>query len=183
MKEKKILLKIIIILEGFNLDKLPDININDIHIDIIFELDENSILTVTGVIKENNYEKSIIIRNVKGGLSREEIELAKIKNKREKKELKELKKQMSLDKNYKNEIDKLLNDINHSTNVLQKHFLIENLKIKLENYIEFLDKNVFDNFAFNENLKKYLTYLFKLYSLLLKDNKYQSEREKKKYYI
>ena len=51
----------------------------DVHIEITFELDADAILTVTGKIRENNSENSIVIKSDKGGLSKNEIENAKLK--------------------------------------------------------------------------------------------------------
>ena len=64
-------------LGSFRLKDLPERKKEDVHLEVTFELDEDSILTVTAVDRDNkNKSNSIVIKNDKGGLSRNEIENA-----------------------------------------------------------------------------------------------------------
>ena len=66
----------------FRLTDLPLKKKDEVKLEVTFELDEDSILTVTAVERDNkNNINSIVIKNDKGGLSRNEIE-----NSRKKKE-------------------------------------------------------------------------------------------------
>ena len=123
----------------FVLENIPKKKKDEINIEITFDLDENSILTVTAFIKENKETKSIIIKNDKGDLSELEIKIAKEKNKKEKKgNLKSMKSE----RNYKKEIYNLINQVNNSTNDLEKYYKLNNLKNTIEGFIEFFSKNM-----------------------------------------
>ena len=72
------------ILGKFELLDLPSKKRDEVTVEVTFELDEDSILTVTAVEKDNKSNtNSIVIKNDKGGLSRNEIEKAKIKQENE----------------------------------------------------------------------------------------------------
>jgi molecular chaperone DnaK (HSP70) len=87
----------------FTIENVPHKRRNEISIEVTFDLDEDSILTVTGLIKENNSFNKIIIKNDKGGLSENEKVKAKEIQKKEKLRKKRIT-DMDLERNYKNEI-------------------------------------------------------------------------------
>ena len=65
-------------LGNFRLTNLPNKPKTEVEFEVTFDLDEDSILTVTAVEKDNKENtNSIVIKNDKGGLSRNEIEEAK----------------------------------------------------------------------------------------------------------
>ena len=111
-------------LGSFYLYDIPNKKNNEINIDITFDLDENSILTVTGVIKENNCTNSIVIKKDKGGLSREEIEKAILKNKKEK--FKKDIKLINLEKQCRYNVSELFKKINNSSNEIENLNLVQN---------------------------------------------------------
>ena len=157
-------------LGNFELLNLPKKKKKDINIDIIFELDENSILTVTGKIRENNIENSIVIKNDKGGLSRNEIEKAKLKLENE--EIgKDLEPALTIERNYKYEMNNLINKINICNNPDIQFELYQKLENTLENFISTFNLENEDNYIFKEKMHFYLTPLFQIYSILLKSNK------------
>ena len=59
-------------LGNFELLDIPKKKKDEINILVTFDLDEDSILTVTAIIEENNCTNSIVIKNDKGGLSKNE---------------------------------------------------------------------------------------------------------------
>ena len=62
----------------FELSNLPSKKKNEVSVDVTFDLDEDSILTVTAVELDNKSNtNSIVIKNDKGGLSKNEIEKQK----------------------------------------------------------------------------------------------------------
>ena len=150
----------------FTLDNIPKKKADDIHIDIIFDLDENSILTVTGVIKENNSSNSIKIKNDKGGLSKNEILLAQKRQTKEKfgKNIKTL---MENEKNYKKLINNYSKLIKNETKIPLLLNYQNELKECIEKFIDIFKKDIKDNFTLKEKTHYYLTYLFNSYSYLL----------------
>ena len=153
----------------FTLDNIPLRKKNDIHIDIIFDLDENSILTVTGIVKENNSSNSLRIKNDKGGLSKNEILLAQKRHKNEKRG-KNIKILMENERNYKqliNNYSSLIKTEQRKPRLLYYQTL---LKDNIEQFIDFFRKNMkdnLDNFTLKEKIHFYLKYLFATYSWLL----------------
>ena len=161
----------------FELLDIPKKKKEDINIDITFELDEDSILTVTAVIRENNCKNSIIIKNDKGGLSKNEIEIAKEKQKNE--TIGEnLGPAILIERNYKGDINKLINKINNSTKARDQFYYLQSLKTTIETFIETLNKEISNNITFKEKMYYYLSLLFNTYSLILNYSIFLSEEEK-----
>jgi len=152
-------------LGNFQLIDLPHKKKKDINIEITFELDENSILTVTGICKENNCTKSIVIKNDKGGLSREQIENAKLKLENEEYG-KDLGTIIVLERNTKYEMNELIKKINNSSIKEEQLKLLNDLKNIIEQFLELLKEKMEDNDKYREKLYFYLNYLFNTYSLI-----------------
>jgi molecular chaperone DnaK (HSP70) len=161
----------------FRLTNLPHKKRNEVNLEVTFELDEDSILTVTAVEKDNNSNtNSIVIKNDKGGLSRNEIEQSK-KNQEKETIGKDLEPAMSLERNYKNEINKLFNKVNTLTDPNEQYLTLQQLQRCIENFIETFDKDMEDNFIYKQKMHYYLTYLFNAYSLSLNFQSLISEEE------
>ena len=162
----------------FKLKGLPLKKKEDVHLEVTFELDEDSILTVTAVDKDNRANSnSIVIKNDKGGLSRNEIENA-IRKQEEETIGKDLEPAMILEKNYKNEIYTLFNKVNTLTDPEEQYSCLQLLQKSLEDFIETFNKDISDNFTYKQKMHFYLTYLFNVYSLLL-NFKYLISNEEK----
>ena len=161
----------------FKLMDIPYKKKEEVNIDITFELDENSILTVTGIIKENNCSNSIVIKNDKGGLSKNEIEEAKIKNYNETKG-DDLEPAMIIERNYKKEISYLMDKINSEIDLKELYGHLINLKSTIENFINSFNNDLLDNHAYKEKMHFYLIYLFNAYSYLLNLNELLPTEEK-----
>ena len=148
----------------FTLDNLPHKKKGEVLLEVTFELDEDSILTVTAVEKDNkSNNNSIVIRNDKGGLSRKEIEKA-IKKQEEETIGQDLQPAMAIERNYKNEINQLFNKINSLTNQLEQYTALQQLERCIESFIETFHKDIDDNFTYKQKMHYYLTYLFNAYS-------------------
>ena len=150
----------------FDLLDIPKKKKDEINIEVTFELDEDSILTVNAVIKENNCNNSIVIKNDKGGLSKNEILNAKIKQENEKIG-ENLGPAMTIERNYKKEINKYINLINNSFKQIEQLYYLNKLGKIVENFISTFDKNVLDNYTFKEKMHFYLNILFNAYSVML----------------
>ena len=162
----------------FRLNNLPNKKKEDVHLEVTFELDEDSILTVTAVDKDNkSNSNSIVIKNDKGGLSRNEIENA-IKKQENETVGRDLEPAMALERNYKNEINKLFNKVNNLTDQNEQYSCLQLLQKCLENFIDTFNKDINDNFTYKQKMHYYLTYLFNTYSSLLNFKLLISEEEK-----
>ena len=162
----------------FKLKGLPHKKKEDVHLDVTFELDEDSILTVTAVDRDNkSNSNSIVIKNDKGGLSRNEIETA-IKKHEEETLGKDLEPALAIEKNYKSEILKLINKVNTLTDQEEQYSCLQLLQQSIENFISTFNKDISDNFTYKMKMHFYLTYLFNVYSLLLNFKLLLSEEEK-----
>ena len=152
----------------FSLEKIPYKKKDDIHIDISFDLDENSLLTVKATIKENNVSKSIKIKNEKGELSEDEIKNAKNRRKNEGTyKNKSLRTKMEEENNYKKNINFYLNKLKNEKNETILYHELPNLRTNIEKFIDFLSKDIEDNDTLKEKINHYLAYLFGVYSRLL----------------
>ena len=156
-------------LGNFELIDLPYKKKNDIHIEITFNLNENSILTVTGIVKENNCTNSIVIKNNKGGLSRDEIENAKLKLENEEYG-KDLGSIIALERNTKYEMNELIKKINNSSIKEEQLKLLNDLNNIIEQFLELFKEKMEDNDMYLEKIHFYLNYLFNSYSLILDFN-------------
>jgi len=166
------------LLGKFRLENLPHKKADEVIIEVIFELDEDSILTVTAIEKENkSNSNSIVIKNDKGGLSRNEIEKAK---EREINETfgKDLEPAMIIERNYKKEINELFNKVNSLTDQLEQYQTLLQLQKCIENFIETFNKDNEDNFTYKQKMHYYLTYLFYAYSSILNFKPYTTNEEK-----
>ena len=163
----------------FKLTNLPSKKAGEVKIDVTFELDENSILTVTAVDRDNlSNNNSIVIINDKGGLSKNEIEKAKIKQENETFG-KDLDAAISIERNYKNEINQLFIKINELTGPNEQYYNLQQLQKYIEEFIETFNKDISDNYAYKQKMHYYLNLLFISYSCSLNFKNLMSEEEKK----
>ena len=163
----------------FKLTNLPSKKAGEVNIDVTFELDENSILTVTAVDRDNlSNNNSIVIVNDKGGLSKNEIEKAKIKQENETFG-KDLAPAITIERNYKNEINQLLIKINELTDPNEQYYNLQQLQKYIEEFIETFNKDISDNYAYKQKMYYCLNLLFISYSCSLNFKNLMSEEEKK----
>jgi hypothetical protein len=155
----------------FELINLPKKKKEEVKIEVTFELNEDSILTVTGVEKENNSKNSIVIINDRGGLSQNEIEKAK-QEQDSTDEIKDLGPAMIIEKNYKYEINNLFNKVNKSTIAEEQYKLLKVLERTIENFIQTFNEDISDNYTYKQKMHYYLTYLFNAYSASLNFKSY-----------
>ena len=85
---------------------------------------------------------------------------------------------MSMEKNYKNEIHKLFEEINNSTNKEEQYLLLQELQTNIENFIETFNKDLEVNYTYKQKMYYYLNNLFNAYSCSLNFSAYISEEEK-----
>ena len=165
------------LLGKFRLVNLPMKPKNEVDFEVTFDLDEDSILTVTAVEKNNKSNcNSIVIKNDKGGLSKNEIEEAK---KRQNDEYgSNLEPAMIIERNYKKEINKLYNEINTLTDPQEQYYTIIKLKNTIENFVNSFNKENMENETYKQKMYYYLTYLFNCYSSLLNFKNLISDEEK-----
>ena len=165
------------LLGKFRLVNLPMKPKNEVDFEVTFDLDEDSILTVTAVEKNNKSNcNSIVIKNDKGGLSKNEIEEAK---KRQNDEYgSNLEPAMIIERNYKKEINKLYNEINSLTDPKEQYYTIIKLKNTIENFVNSFNKENMENETYKQKMYYYLTYLFNCYSSLLNFKNLISDEEK-----
>ena len=165
------------LLGKFRLVNLPMKPKNEVDFEVTFDLDEDSILTVTAVEKNNKSNcNSIVIKNDKGGLSKNEIEEAK---KRQNDEYgSNLEPAMIIERNYKKEINKLYNEINTLTDPKEQYYTIIKLKNTIENFVNSFNKENMENETYKQKMYYYLTYLFNCYSSLLNFKNLISDEEK-----
>ena len=148
----------------FRLTNLPHKPRNEVEFEVTFDLDEDSILTVTAVEKDNKSNtNSIVIKNDKGGLSRNEIEQAKLKQSEENYG-KDLEPGIILERNYKKEINNLYNQINVLTNPQEQYLTLRKLQNCIESLINSFEKNSMGNETYKQKMYFYLIYLFNCYS-------------------
>ena len=165
------------LLGKFELTNLPSKKSNEVPVDVTFELDEDSILTVTAVEQKNQLTtNSIVIKNDKGGLSRNEIENAKQKQEDETIG-QDLEPAMALERNYKYDINRLFNKVNTLTDSQEQYTTLKELKKYIEEYLSTFNKEIYDNFTFQQKMHYYLTYLFSTYSALLNYKSFIKENE------
>ena len=165
------------LLGKFRLVNLPMKPKNEVDFEVTFDLDEDSILTVTAVEKNNKSNcNSIVIKNDKGGLSKNEIEEAK---KRQNDEYgSNLEPAMIIERNYKKEINKLYSEINTLTDPKEQYYTIIKLKNTIENFVNSFNKENMENETYKQKMYYYLTYLFNCYSSLLNFKNLISDEEK-----
>ena len=164
-------------LGNFRLTNLPNKPKTEVEFEVTFDLDEDSILTVTAVEKDNKENtNSIVIKNDKGGLSRNEIEEAK-KLLNDEKIGGDLEPAMIIERNYKKEIFSLFNKINTLTNPNEQYLSIQQLQKCIENFIETFNKKDMENETYKQKTYYYLAYLFNCYSSLLNFKSLVSQEE------
>ena len=163
----------------FELTNLPSKKAGEVKIEVTFELDENSILTVTGIEKDNlSNNNYIVIKNDKGGLSKNEIEKAKIEQENETFG-NDLDPAISIERNYKNEINQLVNKINNITDPNEKYYSLQQLQKCIEGFIETFNKDISDNYTYMQKMHYYLNLLFISFSCSLNFTNLLSEEDKK----
>jgi len=145
-------------------------------IDITFELNNDSILTVSVVQRYTKKSQTIVIENDKCKLSEKEIEEARKKQKNDNKPNTNLTEKMKKEKNYKYEIFNLATKIKDSKNNSEKIEYLQKLKNIIEKFIDTFTKEVVSFWRKNNNTESimyyekmyfYLNYLFPAYSKLL----------------
>ena len=162
----------------FTLCNLPPKKAGEVKIEVTFELDEDSILTVTAVEKDNvSNNDSIVIKNDKGGLSRKEIEKAKI-NQENETIGKDMDPAIAIERNYKNEINKLLNKINSLTDPNEQYYNLQELQKCIEEFVGTFKKDNIDNYTYKQKMFYYLNYLFISYSATFNFKNLISQEEK-----
>ena len=168
----------------FRLVNLPNKPLNEVEFEVTFDLDEDSILTVTAVERDNKSNwNSITIKNDKGGLSKNEIEEAKIKLEEEETIGYDLEPAMILERNYKKEINLLYNKINTLTDLQEQYLCLLQLKDYFEKFINSFDRNNLINDTLREKLYYYLIHLFNTYSALLNFSTFLTIDEKDDIYL
>ena len=166
------------LLGQFRLTNLPNKPLTEVELEVTFDLNEDSILTVTAVERDNKSNwNSIIIKNDKGGLSKNEIEEAKMKEKEETKGY-DLEPAMIIERNYKKEINLLYKKINTLTEPLEQYLCLSQMKNYIEKLINSFDRDNINNDTLREKLYYYLKHLFKTYSALLNFSNLISIEEK-----
>ena len=168
----------------FRLINLPNKPLTEVEFEVTFDLDEDSILTVTAVERDNKSNwNSITIKNDKGGLSKNEIEEAKIKLEEEETIGYDLEPAMILERNYKKEINLLYNKINTLTDLQEQYLCLLQLKDYFEKFINSFDRNNIMNDTLREKLYYYLIHLFNTYSALLNFSTFLTIDEKDDIYL
>ena len=171
------------LLGKFRLINLPMKPKDEVEFEVTFDLDEDSILTVTAVEKDNKSNfNSIVIKNDKGGLSKNEIEEAKIKQNEENSN-KDLDPAMILERNYKKEINNLYKEINTLTNPQEQFYAIRKLQNCIETFINTFNKDNMENETYKQKMYYYLTYLFNCFSSLLNFTNLISIEEKDEIFL
>ena len=144
--------------------------------DITFELNNDSILTVSVVQRYTKKKQTVVIENDKCKLSEKEIEEARKKQKSDNKPNTNLTEKMIKEKNYKYEIFNLVTKIKDSKNNSEKIEYLQKLKNIIEKFIDTFTKEVDSFWYCNKNTESimyyekmyfYLNYLFTAYSYLL----------------
>ena len=144
--------------------------------DITFEINNDSILTVTCEQRYNKKKKIMVIENDKCKLSEKEIEKAREKQKNDNKPNTNLTEKMEKEKNYKYEIFNLVTKIKDSKNNSEKIKNLLELKNIIEKFIDtftkkvdsfWKDNNNTESIMYYEKMYFYLNYLFTAYSNLL----------------
>ena len=171
------------LLGKFKLINLPMKPRDEVDLEVTFDLDEDSILTVTAVEKDNKSNfNSIVIKNDKGGLSKNEIEEAKIIQSEEN-SIKDLDPAIELERNYKKEINSLYKEINTLTDPQEQFYAIRKLQNCIEAFINTFDKNNMENETYRQKMYYYLTYLFNCFSSLLNFKNLISIEEKDEIFL
>ena len=166
------------LLGQFRLTNLPNKPLTEVELEVTFDLNEDSILTVTAVERDNKSNwNSIIIKNDKGGLSKNEIEEAKMKEKEETKGY-DLEPAMIIERNYKKEINLLYKKINTLNEPLEQYLCLLQMKNHIEKLINSFDRDNINNDTIIEKLYYYLKHLFNTYSALLNFSNLISIEEK-----
>ena len=151
-------------------------------IEVIFDIDVNSILNVKATEKSSGKTNNITITNDKGNLNSDEIEQFRNDNKsvEENGVLQSTRKQKNLRKNmtfYSDQINKCIN-------TQEKSSLCEKLALEIEEYImDFNYDLVETNEAYFEKYVKYVKYLFQTYLIILQNKKDQTDYLKSKIFI
>ena len=171
------------LLGKFRITNLPMKPKDELEFEVTFDLDEDSILTVTAVEKGNKSNfNSIVIKNDKGGLSKNEIEEAKMKQNEEKSN-KDLAPALILERNYKKEINNLYKEINTITNTTEQFYCIRKLQNCIESFINSFNKDEMENETYKQKMYYYLTYLFNCFSSLLNFKSLISIEEKDEIFL
>lgn len=151
-------------------------------IEVIFDIDVNSILNVKATEKSSGKTNNITIINDKGNLNSDEIEQFRKDNRNveEKGGLESTRKQKNLRKNMNFYSDQ----INKSINIEEKCSLCEKLAFEIEEYIMQFDYNLVEtNEAVFEKYVKYVKYLFQTFLIILQNKKEQTDYIKNKIFI
>ena len=171
------------LLGQFRLINLPKKPLTEVEFEVTFDLDEDSILTVTAVERDNKSNwNSLVIKNDKGGLSKKEIEEERLKH-AEEKIGNDLEPAMILERNYKKEINLLYNKINTLTDLQEQYLCLLDLKKYIEKFINSFDRNNVINDTLREKFYYYLMQLFNTYSAILNFSTFLTIDEKDDIYL
>ena len=165
----------------FRITNLPEKKNGEVKIEVTFELDEDSILTVSACEKGNKSNKNdIVIKNDKGGLSKQEIEKAReMQEELVDDKTNDCPPAMSTERNYKGEIFKLNNLINNAVSKDEQFNYLKEYQSIIENYINIFIKDIDEkNYALKQKLAYYLKLLFNAYSSSLNYTDLTTESER-----
>ena len=153
-------------LAEFFLHDIPKMKKGVPTINVKFNVDSNSILTVSAEEVSSSNKKSIKIDDDKINIKKSEIEIYKIKNKK----LVEsgFEKPSKEKKNIKNNIKYYTEEINKTTDMEEKYKLSQNLAKTFKAFINLIDVNLMDtNCAVLEKFVEYTKKLFISYEVTL----------------
>ena len=84
---------------------------------------------------------------------------------------------MNIERNYKDEINKLFHKINNVTEQYEQYSNLQQLQNCIETFIETFNKDT-DNYTYKQKMHYYLNYLFVAYSAILNFKSLISEEER-----
>ena len=160
-------------LGGFKLNNLPEKKKGEVEVEVIFNVDVNSILSVNAIVKNSQIKEKITLINDKDNLTDNEIEKLK-------KEIKKFKENINhVDLNLSNvKLKMLLLEKEYKKNLNKNNEIIylRNLIKSIEEYLNILNPNEFENISIFEKYMLYLKKLIKYYDFLLEQNLTKKEK-------
>ncbi len=163
----------------FKIFDIPIKKKGEVSFEVTFDIDVNSILTVTAVEESKNLSNSITIINDRGDLTYEQIEQLKKEGETFKKcEIHS--EYFSKLKNIKLKMSYLEKELENNLNKNVKIQILQNLIESINEYLNALDSNQFDNITLFDKFLVYLKKLLDVYNILLKIKKDISKDEKEK---
>ena len=161
-------------LGGFELKNLPEKKKGEVKVEVTFSVDVNSILSVNAKVLDSKINEKITIVNDRDNLSKKEIE--------------ELREEMKKFKENVNHVDSKLSNIKLKMSILEGEYRknlnkkdeiisLRNLIKSIEEYLNLLNPNEFDNISVFEKYMFYLKQLIKYYNYIF--GKKITNKEKK----